>query len=122
MSKRLNKKIVRNMLIEKSWAVYVAAKALQVSHEAVYKYLRKYPDLKAEKDAFDQETVDFAEITLRSQVLNGEGWAVKFVLATKGRDRGYVTQTELTGKDDLPIKIIIERETRVDPLAEVDHE
>jgi hypothetical protein len=43
--------------------------------------------------------VDIAELKLRQQVQDGEAWAVKYILSTKGKSRGYVERQEVTGKD-----------------------
>jgi hypothetical protein len=47
---------------------------------------------------------DIAEGQLVKSIKKGQAWAVKFWLTTKGRDRGFVTRTEQTGKNGGPIQ------------------
>lgn len=107
---RLGKKRVQEQLEKHGWAVYHVAKVLGVSPEAIYYYLRRYPELQMMKDRYEGETLDFAEISLRQKVVSGDAWAIKYILSTKGKSRGYVERTELTGADEQPIQIIIQRE------------
>jgi len=97
--RRLTKKIVKEALINKKGAVYLAASDLGCSHTAIYDYLDKYPELQELKDGFDEEVTDIAELNLRKAVINADPWALKYQLSTKGKNRGYVERQEVTGKD-----------------------
>ncbi len=97
--RRLTKKIVREALINKKGAVYLAASDLGCSHTAIYDYLDKYPELQELKDGFDEEVTDIAVLNLRKAVINADPWALKYQLSTKGKNRGYVERQEVTGKD-----------------------
>jgi len=97
--RRLTKKIVREALINKKGAVYLAASDLGCSHTAIYDYLDKYPDLQELKDGFDEEVTDIAVLNLRKAVINADPWALKYQLSTKGKNRGYVERQEVTGAD-----------------------
>jgi len=107
---RLSKKRLIAELEKHGWAVYHVAKLLGVSPQAIYYYLQKYPEMQMMKDRYEQETLDFAEISLRQKVVSGDAWAIKYILSTKGKSRGYVERSELTGVDEQPIQIIIQRE------------
>lgn len=102
---KLNKAKVANALHESKGAVYLAAKRLGVSHTSIYTYVKKYEDIADIKNYYDGELVDIGEIALRSAVTNKEPWAVKYILSTKGKDRGYTERSEVTGADGGPVPI-----------------
>ena len=103
--RRLTKKIVKEALINKKGAVYLAASDLGCSHTAIYAYINKYPELQELKDQFDEEVTDIAELNLRKAVINADPWALKYQLSTKGKNRGYVERQEITGADNAPLVI-----------------
>jgi hypothetical protein len=107
MGKRLKKAQVIEALHAQKGAVYLAAEALGVSHTTVYNWINRSPDVKEIKDWYDGQLVDVAELGLRSEVFSQSPWAIKYVLSTKGKDRGYSERTELTGVDEEPIQIIV---------------
>ena len=79
--------------------VYLAADSLGCHPKTVYNYITRYPSV---KEVFEDESgrvLDVGEMKLYEHVLNGEAWAVCFLLKTKGKHRGYVERTEQTGKD-----------------------
>lgn len=94
MTHRLQKQQVIDALRKSFGAVYTAASILKVSHTAVYKWLEKDADVREVKEFYDNELLDVAELKLRQAIMAGEGWAIKYLLATKGRARGYVERTE----------------------------
>lgn len=104
MGKRLSKKLVRAALEKNKGAVYLAAKSLGCSHQAIYNYLERYSDLQLLKDSFDGLLVDIAELSLRGSMESDVAWAVKYVLGTKGRDRGYGKKQELEQSDPILLK------------------
>lgn len=89
----------------------LVARILQVSTETVRNYARRWQSvaeaLEAERLNFDTALVDKAEVQLENAVARGQPWAIKYALATKGKDRGYVEryQQELTGKDGAPVEV-----------------
>ena len=103
MGKRLTKALVTEALHKTKGAVYLAADKLQVSHTTVYNYIRRYPDIADIKDYYDGELVDIGELKLRQQILDGDAWAVKYVLSTKGKSRGSVERQEITGAEGGPV-------------------
>jgi hypothetical protein len=65
------------------------AERMQVSRQSLYAWLEKNP---GERKFLVQETenvLDIAESKLFSAVENGENWAIKYLLSTKGKVRGY---------------------------------
>ena len=106
MGRRLSKKLIEEALHKTKGAVYLAAKALGVSHSAVYNYINKYPCLQEVKDYYDNEMVDIAELGLRGAVEDEDPWAIKYLLSTKGKHRGYVERQELAGVKDAPLVMV----------------
>lgn len=95
-------------------SVYLAAERLGCSHQTVYNYIDRYATV---KDAYEFEsgrTLDVAELALYKAIQDGESWAVKFILSTKGKNRGYTERTELTGAEGGPVPIQYVREVRQD--------
>lgn len=71
------------------------AKKLGVNRQSVYAYVQKnkeraLPILKQESE----KIIDMAENSLFNQVKEQEAWATKYLLATKGKHRGYVERVE----------------------------
>ena len=72
------------------------------------KYIKTYPTV-AQAYADECEGVlDLAESKLIQQVNNGEQWAVKYILSTKGKNRGFTERTEVTGADgqDIVLRVV----------------
>ena len=99
--------------------VTVAADRLGCTPRTVRLYIERYPTVKeAWEDASDR-ILDFGESKLIEQVKKGEGWAVCFLLKTKGRKRGYVEryEHEHSGDQNAPIKIQLVEVVRGDGSA-----
>lgn len=85
--------------------VYIAAENLGCVPQTIYNYVKDYPAVAAAKELAEGKVIDQAELGLYKAVLNNEPWAIQFVLKTKGKKRGYVERTELTGKDGDPLTV-----------------
>jgi hypothetical protein len=85
--------------------VYLAADKLGCSHQTVYNYIERYPTVKTEWDSQNGKMGDTAELKLYQAIINGEPWAVAFYLKTKGKTRGYVERSEVTGADGNAIPV-----------------
>lgn len=69
------------------------------------KYIDRYPSVnQAYQDEVERIT-DIAETKLYQAINEGDLQAVKYYLSTKGKRRGYVMQTELSGIDGGAIQI-----------------
>ena len=55
----------------------------------------------------EEELNDIAELLLRQAVNDGNLWAIKYQLSTKGKSRGYVERSEITGKDGDTIRVTV---------------
>lgn len=96
---KLTKEQVAEALRKNSGAVYLTARALGVGPKTIYNYLERYPEVKEVKEAAEGTLTDTAELKLYDAVLRGEWEAVKFVLRTKGKGRGYVERMETSTLD-----------------------
>lgn len=91
---------------------YVAARLLRCDPETIRNYARRYASVRATIATERGHTTDTTELALYRAIQNGEGWAIKFYLATQAKDRGYVQRQEMTGADGAPItirEIVVER-------------
>ena len=60
-------------------------------------YIDKYPTIKQAYDNECQTILDMAETGLYKAIREGKDWAIKYILSTKGKSRGYVERQEVTG-------------------------
>lgn len=97
--KRFTVKRMVDELTRTKGMVYIAAENLGCTPQTVYNYVNNFPAIAAAKELAEGKVLDQAELNLYKAILNGEPWALQFVLKTKGKKRGYVERTELTGAD-----------------------
>jgi len=83
--------------------VFIAAKRLGCSRQTITARVAQSTALRETLDLERGLAGDTAELKLYQAVQNGEAWAIQFYLRTVGKDRGYVTRDELTGKDGAPL-------------------
>lgn len=92
------------------------AKALNVSHQAVYQRINASKKLKQIIEEIDDKITDQCEKALKRQIDADNMTAVIFHLKTKGKKRGYSerVENELSTKDDkpLPVKVVIVESAR----------
>jgi transposase len=99
-TKRLIASILKNNGI-----ISAVAKDFGVSSYTIYQYRNKYASVaKALEEArynLDSTLLDGAELKLNEAIRNGEAWAIRYVLKTKGTGRGYIEteRREVTGAD-----------------------
>lgn len=88
--------------------VYLAADRIGCAVNTVYNYIDRYPTVKAAFEEASGRMLDEGETKLYEHVINGDAWAVCFLLRTKGKHRGYVERQEVTGPDgkDIVIKVV----------------
>lgn len=96
---RINKERMLKALEENLGIVTSAAKQADVSRAHHYTWMANDPEYKAQVDALENMTLDVVENQLMNLIKEGDVKAVLFYMRTKGRSRGYVERTELTGKD-----------------------
>ncbi len=98
MPRYTDKKIADALKASKGM-VYVAARQMGCSHNTILARLEKSEKLRAVKEAESEIMLDDAELKLVDAVMAGELGAIKYLLSTKGKGRGYVERQEVTGKN-----------------------
>jgi hypothetical protein len=102
--------------------VYLAAERLGCCSQTICNYQNRHPTIRAAVLERRGKRVDVAEAALDKAVLNGEGWAIRFILSTMGRDRGYQPALQLEGGAQ-PLEVRIVRDENfyqnADRLAEL---
>ena len=91
------KEAVKTALEKANGRIFLAAKSLEVSGETVRKYLKRWPDLQTLIEDCRGRSLDVAETALDRAVIAGEAWAVRYLLSTQGKARGYVEKFETSG-------------------------
>jgi hypothetical protein len=91
--------------------VHLAARSkLRCSPQTVYNYINRYPKIKEALDNERPYSTDIAEDRLLRALNEGQAWAIKFYLATIGKDRGFVERVETVhsgeiGPTQLTVKV-----------------
>ena len=105
----MKKADVQKAITELDGNISAVARRFKVSRGAIYKFIyEKYPDLMDSVHEARETIIDDVESELYKQAKKGNTTAMIFFLKTQGQSRGYVekTQSEISTKDDKPIKII----------------
>lgn len=99
--------------------ITAVAKALGISRQSIYKRMAKEPLLRDAQADASERMVDVAEAALIGQIKKGNTAAIIFTLKTKGKRRGWVERTEVTGAEGGAIEIDVdELERKIARLAE----
>ena len=72
-----------------------AAQSLGCSRQTVTNYIDRYPAVKAAYQEAKDTTLDLAESKLIALVEREEWPAIRFMLVTLGKDRGYIERQEI---------------------------
>lgn len=83
--------------------VTVAAERLGCDVKTVYDHIKRSPEVARAREEADDRMLDFAEAKLYKSIQDGELKAIIFFLSTKGKKRGYVPKSELTGLGGAPL-------------------
>ena len=102
---KFKKADMRKALIASGGVQLGAARILKCDRDTVANYINRYPDLLEDVQRARDEMIDEAELGLRDAVLLKDDWAIKYILSTLGKDRGYSQRVESTGKDGGAIEI-----------------
>lgn len=94
--------------LERSLGVVTSAcKNVGISRETHYRWMREDDQYKKNVLELENVALDYAETQLHKQIKGGNTSATIFYLKTKGKNRGYVERTEITGADTEPIIVRI---------------
>jgi hypothetical protein len=84
--------------------VTTACNVVGISRRSHYHWMETDPEYRRLVKAIDDVVIDFAESHLHKRIKDGDTIATIFFLKTKGKKRGYVERTEITGKDGEPLR------------------
>ena len=105
-----NKKKVLDCLEKSLGVVTTACNKANISRTQFCKWYNEDAEFAAKVREIDDIVLDFAESQLYAQVSGGNTAAILFLLKTKGKKRGYVERTEISGVDgekiDFNIQVI----------------
>ena len=73
----------------------LVSKRLNISRQSLYNFLKKNPEKRKVLKQEREKIIDLGEGSLFNQVKNQEAWAVKFLLKTVGKERGYYEKQEV---------------------------
>lgn len=76
-----------------------AAALLNRARDSLQRWLKHNPELYRVVVEAEETALDDAEELVRNQALAGDPAQLRFLLQTKGKNRGYSTRQENTGKD-----------------------
>lgn len=98
--------------------ITASAKAAGISRTVVYKWKDKDPKFKErlESSSYEDALLDAVDAKLNKLAINEENPQVlMFIAKTKGRKRGYIERSELSGpdgKDLIPARILTKEEAK----------
>jgi len=87
--------------------VYHAARRLRCEADTIYNYAKRYPSVAMAIRDERERLLDLAELALFEAIHRGEAWAIRFMLKTQGKHRGYVERREITGKGGAPCAVAL---------------
>jgi hypothetical protein len=92
--------------------IFLAAGRLGCTTMTVRNYAHRYPSVRAAIEEKRGKRLDVAEAKLDQAVLDGEAWAVQFLLRTQGKHRGYGDSRQLEhlgrdGRDLYPVEAFV---------------
>ena len=97
------KKLLLEALEKSLGVISTAVKKVGISRGTFYNYVEADPDFKKAVQEIEEASIDFVESALLKQIKEGNTTATIFFLKTRGKKRGYVERTEITGVDGSPV-------------------
>ena len=98
---RYTQRQVIDAIVQAKGIKAAAAQALGCSRQTVTNYIDRYPAVKAAYDEAVQSTIDLAQSKLIVLVEREEWPAIRFLLVTLGKDRGFTERTEFQAVGNL---------------------
>lgn len=97
-------------LIKSLGVVTTACNQVGIARKTHYEWYKEDEEYQRSVDDISDVALDFAESMLHKQIQDKDTTATIFYLKTKGKKRGYIERTEVTGKDGSPISTTIQIE------------
>ncbi len=99
ISTKTQKKAMLQALEATLGVVTAACIECGIERKTHYRWMKSDPKYAAAVDDIQNIAIDFAESKLHQQIRSNNTTATIFFLKTKGKNRGYIERTELTGPD-----------------------
>lgn len=90
---KINKKVLIDTLHKTGGIVLRTAKAMGITVPAIYRYMERHPEVKAELDKAREQIVDLAEEALADLIQDRNPQAVMFALKCQGAARKWQEKT-----------------------------
>lgn len=114
---------VIDAIVESNGVIALAAEILGCERRAVYRYMDRYPVIKAAHKDARERTVDYAENEQLKALKRGERWAIENWLfhSKEGRERGWLKKAEAASDQNIlnAIQIVMPDNDRGDAQPEV---
>tara|TARA_Y100000593_G_scaffold94362_1_gene193066 strand:+ start:3296 stop:3655 length:360 start_codon:yes stop_codon:yes gene_type:complete len=107
-SRHIKKESILKALEQSLGVVTVACKKADIPRSTFYKWLNEDEEFAKQVKDIENIALDFAESQLHKQIADDSTSATIFYLKTKGKHRGYIERTEITGADGMPNNFQIE--------------
>ena len=107
-SRHIKKESILKSLEQSLGVVTMACRQAEIPRSTFYKWLKTDEEFAKQVKDIDNVALDFAESELFKQIQNGIPASTIFYLKTKGKKRGYIERTEITGAEGMPNNFQIE--------------
>jgi hypothetical protein len=105
---RFTKNAVLSAIKGSGGIVSNVANRLNCSWVSARKYIDVWPETKQAYEEEKEAILDLCESVLYSSIKNGDTQSAKWVLATKGKERGFIERREVTGENGAPLVVKVE--------------
>jgi len=101
----LDKQDVSEIINEADGLILTMCERLGCTYTELYDFVANNPDIRYKFERAFDRILDEAENRLYTMVRNGDFKAVKFMLETRGRKRGYGVKNEKDEKDQIVVSL-----------------
>jgi hypothetical protein len=98
--RRFTQQQVIDALVQGEGFKITAAAALRCSRRTITRYIERYPAVREAYEDARQATLDLAESRLLALVRKDDWRAIRYLLSTLGKDRGYTERQEIVAVGD----------------------
>jgi hypothetical protein len=102
---RYTEKQIEDALKQTKGMVYLASRQLGCSYHTIQARIAKSVKLQQIVKNESGLVVDTAELKLYQAILDGDMGAIKYMLSTRGKDRGYVEKQQVEQQGELILKV-----------------
>lgn len=99
-----------------------AARALNRPRDSLVRWLKANPEFNQIAADEEEGVLDDVEEIVKEQAKGGDGAQARFLLSTKGKNRGYTTKVESAGRIELEFDRIVENRLTEDQILRMAEE